>query len=129
VQQKVIAAAAEEQIFVPFGMNGYQLKRLIMVHANLASVRVRRDGVDVYESTPVALANQRLQDFGRVPQAGFHVVDFMPDSLMANALNTAMVQGLDGKPVPVSNLDIRLTTSAADTITIYSEAFALNSQL
>jgi hypothetical protein len=53
----------------------------------------------------------------------------MPDSLMANALNTAMVQGLDGKPVPVSNLDIRLTTSAADTITIYSEAFALNSQL
>jgi len=129
VQQKVIAAAAEEQIFVPFGMNGYQLKRLILVHANLASVRVRRDGVDVYESAPVALANQRLQDFGRVPQAGFHVVDFMPDSLMANALNTAMVQGLDGKPVPVSNLDIRLTTSAADTITIYSEAFSLNSQL
>jgi hypothetical protein len=129
VSQRVIAAAATEQIFVPFGMNGYQLKRLILVHTNLASVRVRRDGVDVYEDAPVALANQRLQDFGRVPQAGFHVVDFMPDTLMANALNTAMVLGLDGKPVPVSNLDIRLTTSAADTITIYSEAFSLNSQL
>ncbi|MBP6899520.1 MAG: hypothetical protein KBC73_05495 [Burkholderiaceae bacterium] len=129
VQQKVIAAAAEEQIFVPFGMNGYQVKRLIIKHANLSSVRVRRDGVDVYESLPVALANQRLQDFGRVPQAGYHVVDFMPDALQSNAFNTAMILGADGKPRPVSNLDIRVATSAADTLTIYTEAYSLNSQL
>lgn len=130
VQQKVIAAAAEESIFVPFGMNGYQLKRLIIVHANLAAVRVRRDGVEVYENVPVALANQRLQDFGRVPQAGYHVVDFMPDALQSNALNTAMVLGSDGKSaVAVSNLDVRVTTSASDTLTIYTEAYSLNSQL
>lgn len=129
VQQKVIAAAAQEQIFVPFGMNGFQLKRLIIKHTNLSSVRVRRDGVDIYEDAPVALANQRLQDFGRVPQAGYHVIDFMPDSLQSNAFNTAMILGADGKPVPVSNLDIRVTTSAADTLTIYSESYSLNSQL
>lgn len=129
VQQKTIAAAAQEQIFVPFGMNGYQLKRLIIKHANLSSVRVRRDGVDVYEDAAVALANKRLQDFGRVPQAGFHVIDFLPDSLQSNAFNTAMIIGADGKANPVQNLDVRVTTSAVDTLTIYSEAYALNSQL
>lgn len=128
VQQKVIAAAAQEQIFVPYGMNGYQLKRMIIKHANLASVRVRRDGVDVYEDIPVALANQRLQDFGRSPQAGYHVLDFMPDTLQSNALNTALV--IVGKDaVPVQNLDIRVTTSAADTLTIYTEAYSSNAQL
>jgi Viral coat protein P2 N-terminal domain len=127
--QKVIAAAAQEQIFVPFGQNGYQLKRVILKHTNLSSVRVRRDGVDIYEDLSVALANQRLQDFGRVPQAGYHVIDFMPDTLQANAFNTAMILGSDGKAVPVSNLDIRLTTSAADTVTVYAEAYSSNVQL
>lgn len=129
VQQKVIAAAAQEQIFVPFGVNGYQVKRIIIKHANLSSVRVRRDGVDIYEDLPVAFANQRLQDFGRTPQANFHVLDFMPDSLQANAFNTALIQTAGGQAVPVQNLDIRVTTSAADTLTIYTEAYSLNSAL
>lgn len=129
VQQKVIGAAATEQIFVPFGMNGYQVKRLIIKHANLSSVRIRRDGVDIYDDLPVLLANQRLQDFRRTPQAGFHVVDLMPDSLQSNAMNTAMILQADGKAAPVQNLDIRVTTSAADTLTIYTESYSLNSQL
>lgn len=128
VQQKVIAAAAQEQIFVPFGMNGYQVKRLIIKHANLSSVRVRRDGVDVFEDMAVAMANKRLQDFGRVPQAGYHVLDFMPDALQSNAFNTANIF-VGGQPQPVQNLDIRLTSSAADTFTIYTESYSLNSQL
>lgn len=128
VQQKVIAAAAQEQIFVPFGRNGYQVKRLILKHTQLTSVKVRRDGVDFYEDLPVAVGGFREQDFGRVPQAGYHVVDFLPDSLQSNAFNTAMVQ-VNGQGVPVSNLDIRLTTGAADTITIYTESYSLNSQL
>ena len=127
--QKVVAAAAQEQIYVPFGANGYQLKRLILKHANLTSVRVRRDGVDIYEDLGVAFANQRLQDFGRVPQPGYHVIDFMPDVLQSNAFNTGMILGADGKATPVSNLDIRLTTSAADTVTVYAESYSSNAQL
>jgi hypothetical protein len=129
VQQKTVAAAAEEQIYVPFGRNGYQVKRLIIKHLNLSSVRVRRDGVDVYENLPVALANQRLQDFGRFPQAGYHVLDFMPDALQSNAFNTAFVLDAENSPVPVENLDVRLTTSAADTLTIYTESYSSNRQL
>ncbi|MEO8805852.1 MAG: major capsid protein P2 [Burkholderiaceae bacterium] len=128
VMQKTIAAAAQEQIFIPFGLNGYQVKRLVIKHVNLSSVKIRRDGVDFYEDLPIALANAREVDFGNVPQAGYHVVDFMPDYLQSNAFNTAQVN-VGGKPMPVQNLDIRVTTSAADTLTIYTEAYALNSQL
>ena len=129
VQQRVIAGAATEQIFVPFGLNGYQLKRLIIRHANLSSVRIRRDGTDIYEDLPVAFAGQRAQDFKRTPQAGYHIIDLMPDALQSNALNTAMILGADGKPIAVQNLDIRATTSAADTLTIYTESYSLNSAL
>lgn len=128
VMQKTIAAAAQEQVFIPFGLNGYQVKRILIKHVNLTSVKVRRDGVDFYEDLPVALANAREVDFGNVPQAGFHIVDFMPDFLQSNAFNTAQVN-VGGKAVPVQNLDIRVTTSGADALTIYTEAYSLNSQL
>lgn len=128
VQQKVMAAAAQEQIFLPFGVNGYQVKRQLIKHAQLSAVRTRRDGVDFYEDIPVGIANIREQDFGRVPQAGYHVVDYMPDTLQSNAFNTAQVM-VGGKPVPVQNLDVRVTTAAADTLTIYTESYSLNSQL
>jgi hypothetical protein len=128
-QQKAFGAAVQEQIYIPFGVNGQQVKRLIIKHANLASVRIRRDGVDVYEDLPVALANVIEQDFGRTPQAGYHIVDLMPDSLQSNALNTSGILGADGQVKPVQNLDVRLTTSAADTVTIYTESYSLNDRL
>lgn len=127
-QQKVIAAAAQEMIYLPFGAQGFQIKRLILKHTNLASVRVRRDGVEIYEDLPVALANFREQDFARVPQAGYHVVDFLPDTLQSNAFNTAFTVA-NNQGVAVQNLDVRLTTSAADTIGIYVEGYCLSTQL
>lgn len=127
--QKVIAAAAQEQIFVPFGANGYLLKRLIFRHVNLSAVRIRRDGTDIYEDLPVAVANQRNQDFGRVPQAGYFVLDLMPDTLQSNAFSTGQLIDGKGESSLVQNLDIRLTTSASDTITYYAEAYSSNAQL
>lgn len=128
-QQKVIGGAAQEQVIIPFGQNGFQVKRLIVRHQFVSSIKVRRDGVDIFEDLPVAMANQRLVDFGRTPQAGFHILDFMPDSLQSNALNTAFVQVARDRAVPVENLDLRITTSAADVLTIYTESYSLNSQL
>ncbi len=128
MQQKALAAAVQDMVYVPFGPQGFQIKRQIVKHVNLASWRVRRDGVEIYEDLPVALANFREQDFGRTPQAGYHVVDFLPDTLNSNALNSAYTT-VGANAVPVQNLDCRVTTSAADTLTIYTEGFALNSQL
>lgn len=133
-QQKVIAAAAQDVVYCPFGQQGYQVKRFLVKHTNMTKFFVKRDSVEIWGDLPVALANFREQDFGNTPQAGLHVVDLMPDALSSNALNTAFIQaGFDakGNPVtlPVQQLDIRATTSAADTLTIYTEAFSLNSQL
>lgn len=127
--QKVIGAAAQEQIFVPFGANGYLLKRLILKHANLSSIRIRRDGVDQFEDLPVAIGNQRNSDYGRTPQAGYFVLDLMPDTLQSNALSTGKVIDAKGQEALVQNLDIRLTTSAADTITYYTESYSSNAAL
>ena len=132
MQQKALSAAVQDIFYVPFGSQGYQVKRMILKHSLLSLVKVRRDGVDVYEDVPVALANFREQDFGRVPVAGYQVVDFMPDTLASNALNTAftVADTPNGKvAVPVQNLDCRVTTTGADTLTIYTESFSLNSQL
>jgi hypothetical protein len=128
-QQKVIAGAAEENIVIPKGQNGFQVKRLIIKHANLEYISVRRDGVEIFEKLPVAVANQRQVDFGRTPQAGYHIMDFMPDSLQSNALNTAFIQTGPNEAVPVESLDIRLKTTAADVMTIYTESYSLNSQI
>jgi hypothetical protein len=133
-QQKGMSGALTDQIYLPFGQQGYQLKRILFKHVNLSSVRVRRDGADILEDLSIALANAIEQDCGRTPQAGYHVSDFMSDTLASNALNTGLLQtGVDanGKPVltPVQNLDIRLTTSAADVITFYTDGFAANNQL
>lgn len=128
MQQKALSAAVQDMVYVPYGPSGFQIKRQLIKHANLASYRLRRDGVEIYEDLPIALANFREQDFGRTPVAGYHVVDFMPDTLNSNALNSAYTT-VGQNAVPVQNLDARVTTSAADTLTIYTEGFALNSQL
>lgn len=127
--QKVIAAAASEQIFVPFGANGFLLKRIVFKHTNVTSVRVRRDGTDIYEDLPVAFANQVNSDFARVPQGGYFVLDFMNDTLQSNAFSTGQLIDNKGNSSLVQNLDIRLTTSAADTVTYYTEAYSSNAQL
>lgn len=126
--QKTIAAQAEEQIYIPYGANGFQLKRILIRHTALDSIKVRRDGVDVYEGPAAALANIRQQDFGRVPQAGYHILDFMPDSLQSNAFNTKAVIGADGLKL-VENLDIRVKTTGQDTLHIYTESYDLSSRL
>ncbi|MEY4415542.1 MAG: hypothetical protein RIQ53_2835 [Pseudomonadota bacterium] len=123
--QRTIAGAAVENIYVPFGAAGYQIKRLIIKGNQLKSVKIRRDSVDIWEDLPAHLVTFRAQDFGRMPQAGCQVVDFMPDTLLSNVLNTVFTLGGDGAPVAVSNLDIRVTTAAADTVTVYTEGYAL----
>ena len=126
--QKVLAGAVEEQLIIPYGMNGEQLKRLYVFGtlANIESIRVRREGADEYE----ALSQQQNEFFqktyGKTPQAGLWVVDFTEHNLMGHLLNTAQIIGGDGKPQPIQNLDIRLKTTAAGTFDCYTESITLN---
>ena len=57
---------------------------------------MRRDGVDFYESLPIAVANTREIDFGRVPQAGPWLLFLGLGAALALAplLRAAMDRGL-----------------------------------
>lgn len=125
--QKTLAGAVEEQIIIPFGMNGEQLAKLHIFGtlANIESVRVRREGADEYEAL-TQLQNEFFQKtYGKTPQAGLWVVDFTEHNLMGHLLNTANVN-VGGKLVAIQNLDIRLKTTAAGTFDVYTESITTN---
>lgn len=128
-QQRVIAAAAEETIFVPRGTSGAQVKRLYVFGANITHATVRRNGVDWFQRAPVAVLNYAQGQNRKSTQAGLVVVDFIQDNLQSGALNTAFVVGPDGKAVPVEDVDVRIQTSAADTLTVYTEMYATNDRI
>lgn len=127
-QQKTLSGAVEEAIIIPSGQNGEQLKR-IFIFGTLALidyVRVRRDDSDEFESITVAQNEFDQKEYGKVPQAGLMVIDFIPHNLQGHMLNTAMIMGPDGKPQPVQNLDIRMSVNGAGTFDIYTESLTLN---
>jgi hypothetical protein len=126
--QKVLAGAVEEQLIIPFGQNGEQLKRLYVfgTMASIESIRLRREGADEYEALSQAQNEFFQKTYGKVPQAGLWVVDFTEHNLMGHLLNTALIIGGDGKQVPIQNLDIRLKTVAAGTFDCYTESITLN---
>lgn len=126
--QKTLAGAVEESIVLPFGLNGEQLKRLYIFGtlANIASLRIRREGADEYEALTQVQNEYFQKTYGKVPQAGLWVVDFTEHNLAGHMLNTAAIIGPNGRPQPVENLDVRMTTTAAGTFDIYAEAIALN---
>lgn len=126
-QQKTLSGAVEEQIIIPFGVNGEQVKRMYIFGtlALIDFVRIRRDDSDEFESITVLQNEFDQKDYGRVPQAGLMVVDFMVNHLASDALNTALIRGPKGLQ-PVQNLDIRMTVNGAGTFDIYVESLALN---
>lgn len=126
--QKTLAGAVEEQIIIPSGMNGEQLKRLYIFGtlANIESVRVRREGADEHEALTQVQNEFFQKTYDKTPQAGLWVVDFTEHDLQGHMLNTASIVGPDGKPVPIQNLDIRLKTTAAGTFDIYTESVTTN---
>ena len=126
--QKTLAGAVEEQIILPYGMNGEQLKRIYVYGtlASIESVRVRREGADEYEALTQVQNEFFQKSYAKVPQAGLFVVDFTEHHLHGHMLNTAMIIGAGGKPQPVENLDIRLKTTAAGTFDIYTESVTTN---
>lgn len=126
--QKVLAGAVEEQVIIPYGLNGEQLQR-IFIFGTLAlidNIRIRREGADEFEDLTIADNEFIQRDQGKVPQAGLAVVDFIQNNLFSHMLNTAVLLGSDGKPRPIQNLDIRFRTNAAGTFDIYTESVAMN---
>jgi hypothetical protein len=126
--QRVFSGAAEEQIVIPFGRNGEQLKRVYFFGtlADLVSVRMRREGSDEFEALSVAQNEFFQETYGKVPQAGLYVLDFTEHDLMGQMLNTAQIIGPNGQPRVIENIDLRLQVSNAGTWNIYTESITTN---
>jgi len=126
--QRVLGGATEEQIILPSGMNGEQIKRMYFFGtlAQLNFIRVRREGADEFESITQQQGEFFARAYQKVPQAGLFVVDFTEHDLMGHMLNTASIIGADGKPKVIQNLDIRLNVNAAGTWNIYTESITTN---
>jgi len=127
-QQKTLAGAVEEAIIIPSGLNGEQLKR-IHIFGTLAlidNVRIRRDDSDEFEALTVAQNEYIQKTYGKVPQAGHMVIDFIPHNLQGHMLNTAQIMGPNGQKTVVQNLDIRMAVNGAGTFDIYTETLTLN---
>ena len=126
--QRVFSGATEEQIVLPQGMNGEQIKRIYVYGtlANINFVRVRREGGDEFEALSQAQNEFFQRTYGKTPQAGLYVVDFTEHNLMGHMLNTSSIIGPDGKPVTIQNLDVRLSVNAAGTFHIYTESITTN---
>lgn len=126
--QRVLGGATEEQIILPSGLNGEQIKRMYFFGtlAQLNFVRVRREGADEFESLTQAQAEFFQRSYQKVPQAGLFVVDFTEHDLMGHMLNTSQIIGADGKPKVIQNLDIRLNVNAGGTWNIYTESITTN---
>lgn len=126
--QRVFSGATEEQLVIPFGLNGEQLKRIYFFGtlSQLNNVRVRREGADEFEQLGVKENEFFQRTYQKVPQAGLFVVDFTEHDLMGHMLNTAQILGPDGKPRPIQNLDVRLNVNAAGTWNIYTESITTN---
>jgi hypothetical protein len=126
--QRVYSGATEEQIIIPSGENGELLKRVYVFGtlALITNLRVRREGADEFEQL-TQLQNEFFQrTYGKTPQAGLYVLDFTEHDLMGHMLNTASIVGPNGKPMPVQNLDIRLSVNGAGTFNIYTESITTN---
>lgn len=126
--QRVFSGATEEQIVLPFGMNGEQLKRVYLFGtlAQLNHVRVRREGADEFEQLSQAQNEFFQRTYGKTPQANLYVLDFTEHDLMGQMLNTAQIIGANGQPKPIQNLDFRINVNAAGTWNIYTESITTN---
>lgn len=115
--QYVIAGASTQEIFVPFAQSGGLLRRLHLFHGGFVTqIELRKNNIPIWDPLPVAVASWISSNYRKVFQANVYTYDAMFDNLASNLLNT---RGTDKDPV--NSLQLKVTTSAADTINIAVE--------
>lgn len=112
---------------VPIGIGssaGALLKKVFFFHSNLTSLRVKKEGLDVFDDVSISLNEHLQQDlYARLPQSGLYVYDRIVDGAMREAGTTVDAQGR------VFNWQFEITTSASDTINTYADLLIALPQL
>lgn len=112
-----ISAAVTDAAYEVNIPRGSLLKRLYIMHANLTGFRVKRDGVDIWESVTPALANFVEDEYGHDPQSGMYVYDPILDDNMSAAIPTVRPDGR------LATHQFLFTTSGSDTLRVYADVY------
>jgi hypothetical protein len=97
---------------------GALIRTLNFFHAEILSLNIKRNGLDIYEDVAVALNNYIEEDiFARSTVAGLITWDPTVDGNQSNARTTV---NADGRP---ANYQVMLTTDDADTITVLADVY------
>lgn len=121
VETVIQPAAAITQKAFDIGLGseaGALLKRLIFFHSKITQVQVKRSGFDIYEDIPNSLAaffQEHVNGRNAADVASMLVYDPIVDGNYSEVKATV---DQAGRPY---NYQVRLTTSAADTITAYAD--------
>jgi hypothetical protein len=97
---------------------GARLRRLSFFHTNLTSVEFRKAGDIKHDDINVAGNASISNQFARDPQSGLYILDRVVDG-NAGMADTTLKN--DGSPWP---FQVRITTSASDTIPVYADVHA-----
>lgn len=118
VLKTVHAPGAAGQFNLPVALGsraGGFLRRISLFHANMTSLMVKRDGVNVLDDLTIAELAYFNEQIKRTAQAGMMVYDPISEGNMESLVPTLRS---DRSP---ANFEVLATVSAADIVTAYSE--------
>lgn len=102
---------------------GALLRRIAMFHANLTKVDLQKQSLRKWDDVAIALNSNVQQQYARTPQAGLYMLDRIFDGNQGESESTT---NSAGQPW---NIQLAITTSAADTITAFSDVYTTHAQL
>lgn len=102
---------------------GARIRRAAFFHTNLTRVELQKQSLRKWDDVATALNSALAQQYARTPQAGLYVLDRILDGNQGEAETTVQQ---DGRPW---NIQLALTTSAADTITAFADVLTTLPQL
>ena len=96
---------------------GARIRRVWFFNSNLTSVDLQKQSLIKWQDVSAALNSAVEQQFVRTPQSGLYVLDRVMDGNQGESETTVSPSGQQW------NIQVSLTTSAADTITAWADIF------
>ena len=113
------AAVTRQSYPIGLGSNaGANVRKICAFNSNLTSLEFKKNGISIHDDVSVALNTFLQAEFGRVAQSGLYVLDHVVDANQGKADPTV---NKNGNPFP---MQVNLTTSGADTITVFADVRA-----
>jgi hypothetical protein len=99
-------------------VNGARIRQVNFLHANITSVEYKKNSLTKHDDISTALNTSYAAQYARTAQSGLYVLDRVLDGNQGEAETTV---DADGR---AWNQQFSLTTSAADTINVYTDVHA-----